>query len=86
MDSPDDLRRTVASRVPPGARIDVEVFPSGAVGIDIRSGNDFAVIQSTADRNEWGYDVNPPEEESFTGFENVAGSLDSALSAVVEGL
>ncbi|WP_017585606.1 hypothetical protein [Nocardiopsis ganjiahuensis] len=76
------LEQWISERMPEGARFRLEVFPSGAVTVDLWFGNDFAVIQGSESEGEWGFDVNPNQDEAFVGFRNVAGSLDEALATV----
>ncbi len=67
-----------------GGDVDVKVytFPSGAVSMDIRLGDQMAVVSGHPERQEWGISIESPDERAFTGYEGAAATLGEALTAV----
>ncbi|MCK9923593.1 hypothetical protein MXD61_17245 [Frankia sp. AgPm24] len=60
----------------------IESFPSGAVTIDIRAGDRHASIAGRPAAAEWGVSIDPPPEQAFTGYEQVAPSVEAAFTLV----
>ncbi|MET9706820.1 glyoxalase/bleomycin resistance/dioxygenase family protein [Streptomyces griseus] len=63
------------------ARTDIKTLPAGNLAITINKGNHAATIDGH-DSSGWGWTVNPAQDDGFTGHENVAATLDEALTSV----
>ncbi|MVU81611.1 hypothetical protein GPX89_30770 [Nocardia sp. ET3-3] len=76
----DELESLVRRHTAYATRVNVELYPSGAVDVAIRLNDHFGVIQGKD--TEWGASVDAPTEEKFMDHKRVFRSLEDALAAV----
>ncbi|MFE6225513.1 MULTISPECIES: hypothetical protein [unclassified Streptomyces] len=67
------------------AHADVTSFPGGNLAIRITAGEHTATVDGH-DSSGWGWTVDPGTDEGFSGHEEVADTLEAALTHVREQL
>ncbi|MEJ2860539.1 hypothetical protein [Actinomycetospora flava] len=73
-----------ASPLPEGAQVECETFASGAIALVVRHAGHLATVQATADRTEWGYSIDPADDDALTGHDATAPDVDTTLAAVAD--
>ncbi|MFF3861372.1 hypothetical protein [Streptomyces sp. NPDC002209] len=73
----DTVRRVLGE----AAHADVTAFPAGNLSISLHSGEHTATIDGD-DSSGWGWTVDPGTDDGFTGHEDVAPTLEEALTDV----
>ncbi|MFD5211549.1 VOC family protein [Streptomyces anulatus] len=63
------------------AHTDIKTLPAGNLAITITKGDHAATIDGH-DSSGWGWTVDPADDDGFTGHENIAATLDEALTSI----
>ncbi|MGW2837324.1 VOC family protein [Streptomyces sp. NPDC001493] len=81
MTTAQDAQTAIRHAFGDAAHADITTLPAGNLAITLTKGDHAATIDGHDDSG-WGWTVDPADDDGFTGHENIAASLDEALTAV----